>query len=118
MKSPSKQNPSNVHVRRHGCVRALGSTVLLIPLVVAAASAAAQPARFNIVGNGNLTTDAPTQRSGRFALKAQLMGPAARAYESTTQANGRFALSALLSTSPLACYYDTIFRDGFDGTGL
>jgi hypothetical protein len=86
-------------------------------LLSAATSLYAQPARFAIVGDASLAADTVEQRSERFTLKAHLTAPSSSTSEGT-QANSRFTLDAALSTSSMVCYNDTIFRDGFDGTGL
>ena len=77
------------------------------------------PPRFQLVGSGTLTFDQPVQKGGDVKIKAHLTRTdAALVTSSPAQEGGRFSLNALLSTSSLVCYNDTIFRDGFDGTGL
>jgi hypothetical protein len=98
--------------------RYLLCTALIAPLALGAVHAVAQTERFAIVGEGTLVIDAPAQTSGRFLLKAQLAPPTDVTTLPARQRAERFSLSALLSTSSLVCYNDTIFRDGFDGTGL
>jgi hypothetical protein len=93
-------------------------TALIAVLALSAVHASAQPARFSIAGEGQQAVDAPAQSNDRFALKAQLAGPVDASTALSTQAGDRFSLTALLSTSSLVCYNDTIFRDGFDGTGF
>jgi len=98
--------------------RYLLCTALIAPLALGAVHAVAQSERFAIAGEGTLAMDAPAQTSGRFLLKAQLVPPTDVRTVLAMQRGERFSLSALLSTSSLVCYNDTIFRDGFDGTGL
>lgn len=95
--------------------------VLIAGLTTATAPAASANGapRFRLSGSGSLTQEVPAQDNGRFAIKAALdqhAGQPARAPEALTSA--RFALSAVASSNSLVCYDDTIFRDGFDGTGL
>lgn len=90
----------------------------LILLIVAACSASAQPARFDIAGSGHLAIDAPAQTNARFALKAQLSAASDSAATMSVQTGTRFALTSQLSTASLVCYNDTIFRDDFDGDGF
>ena len=63
--------------------------------------------------------DQTVQRGGDMQIKAYLTPTeSGSGTSSSVQESGRFSLNALLSTSSLVCYNDTIFRDGFDGTGL
>ncbi len=101
-----------------GKTRHLLCTALVAPLALSTVHAMAQAESFAIAGEGTLAMDAPAQTNGRFALKAQLVTPADLTASLAVRRGERFSLSALLSTSSLVCYNDTIFRDGFDGTGL
>lgn len=91
---------------------------MLAPLTLLRSAASAQPARFDIAGDASLAVSAPVQSVARYALKAQLVVAESTFATVTEQSDARFALNAALSTSSLVCYNDTIFRDGFDGTGL
>ena len=70
--------------------------------------------------SATLRTDAPVQKSGRFALHATLTQPdAALAASPPVQEGSGFALMATLAAASMAvCYNDTIFRDDFDGYGF
>jgi hypothetical protein len=81
----------------------------------ASATSASDSQRFQLAGSGTLTLDQPLQKSGNVQLSAYLTPTA---LSPPTLEGGTFSLTALLSTSSLVCYNDTIFRDGFDGTGL
>ena len=61
-----------------------------------------------------------TDISSKANLRRQFPAPGDSTLSASqpAQEGGRFSLTALLSTSSLVCYNDTIFRDGFDGTGL
>jgi hypothetical protein len=91
---------------------------LLTVLTSVVSAASAQSARFDIAGGASIVADATVQNDARYALKAQLVVAESTSAAVTTQSDARFALNAVLSTSSLVCYNDTIFRDGFDGTGL
>ena len=83
-----------------------------------AANGAPDAQRFQLAGSGTLTLDQPMQKSGDLQIKAYLSpSDFARPPSSSVQKGDRFVLSATLATSSLVCYNDTIFRDGFDGTG-
>jgi hypothetical protein len=85
----------------------------------ASATTASDPPRFQLAGSGTLQLDPLVQKSGNVQLKAYLTpNDAAISASLPAQEGGKFSLAALLSTSSLVCYNDTIFRDGFDGTGL
>jgi hypothetical protein len=107
--------------RYRQCVRAFalrGSGFILGSLAAFATSASELP-RFQLVGTGTLTLDLPMLKSGNVQVKATLTPIDAAVVSSPpVQEGGRFALMADLSTASLVCYNDTIFRDGFDGTGL
>ena len=72
--------------------------------------------RFQLNGTAHLSQDAPAQTNARYALRAQLSAPTSN--RAVVQSGARYSLFAALSTASLACYNDTIFRDGFDGDGL
>lgn len=97
----------------------LGCTLLVLAANDAFAANSTSAQRYDLHGTGTITRDAAVQDSNRFRLNANLSargnGPGV-APEPLTGAG--FALSAVASPSNLVCYNDTIFRDGFDGTGL
>ena len=66
-----------------------------------------------------LRGDLPVQKSATFALRATLTpADAALAAGPPLQEGASFSLTAALTTSTAVCYYDTIFRDDFDGDGF
>lgn len=80
--------------------------------IAVAALLAALPAQAGRVEVRASLAPAPAVQQGNgYALQARL--EPARA-EPLVQLGSRHALSAKLSVSPLACYGDTIFRDGLD----
>jgi hypothetical protein len=96
----------------------LASGIALAASVVAPISNAAQSSRFEIRGSGTLVLDQPVQKSGNVQLKAALVPEEVASSElPKVQAGGGFALNASLAATSMACYNDTIFRDGFDGDG-
>jgi hypothetical protein len=106
---------------RHCWPSAYGFWLLVggIASLAASATSAAETPRFQLVGSGTLQLDQPGQKSGNVLLRAYSTPTgAAFAASQPMQEGGTFSLTALLSTSSLVCYNDTIFRDGFDGTGL
>jgi hypothetical protein len=75
--------------------------------------------RFRIEGSGTITMDQPVQQGANMQLRATVAPADAGEVAASNVAQGsRFTVNAILSTASLACYNDTIFRDGFDGTGL
>lgn len=83
------------------------------------AAGAASVQRYQLSGTGSITREAVQPSSERFKLSADLgvraPGPSMAPASLT---GGGFVLSAVASQNSLVCYNDTIFRDGFDGTGL
>jgi hypothetical protein len=73
---------------------------------------------FQLDGSGRLTLDEKTLKANRYEIKATLTPTAEpSAPESNSHQSDRFSLSAMLAAVSMACYNDTIFRDGFDGDG-
>lgn len=70
---------------------------------------AASGGRYALNASASLHSPPATQRSDRFSLKATLAQTMAGA-----STGGGYQLGAKLAMTPLACLYDTIFRDGFD----
>jgi hypothetical protein len=92
--------------------------IALVASVVAPISNAAQSSRFEITGSSTLVLDQPVQKSGNVQLKAALVPEeGAISALSKVQAGGGFSINASLAAASMACYNDTIFRDGFDGDG-
>jgi hypothetical protein len=76
-------------------------------------------ARFQLEGSGIATMNQSVQKSAHIQLRAFLTPDDAGEGTTSNVAQGeRFAVSATFSAASLVCYNDTIFRDGFDGTGL
>ncbi|MDR3389375.1 MAG: hypothetical protein P4L92_20210 [Rudaea sp.] len=85
----------------------------------ALATTASDPPRFQLVGEAKLSFDQQVQSNGYLRLNAMLTpGDATSVASASAQDGGSFTLIASLAASAMACYNDTIFRDGFDGTGL
>ena len=104
--------------------RGLRAAALVAGTILAAAAtgaAAADPApaagRFRLSGSASVLVTPPPQRAGPIELRASLSAGAG-AGGVRAQSGGSFELLATLTTSSLACYYDTIFRDAFEGSGL
>lgn len=98
-------------------MRALSAVFGSALWAVAGAVSPVEIGRFQqTASEARLASDTPLQENERFALHAYL--ESASDQDHTVQAASRFAVSAALSASSLVCYNDTIFRDGFDGTGL
>ena len=80
---------------------------------------AAAPPRFELSGTATLSLDASVLKSGNMQLKASLTPSGVAVMASpAAQQSGHFALVASMTASSMACYNDTIFRDGFDGDGI
>lgn len=74
--------------------------------------------RFRLHAEAHLERNTSIHAGARFELSGQLGLPQpAPASAWALQTRARFMLTATASAS-LVCYNDTIFRDGFDGTGL
>ena len=99
--------------------RATRQTVLLglfgLALSCSEVSAVEPAPRYTVTGFGTLSFDPPAQKDGRLQLEASLSPLAA---QSAPESTDRFFLTGTLSSTSLVCYYDTIFRDSFDGNGL
>ena len=96
----------------------VGGVATFAPFAAAATSGPGLQ-QYQLAGSGTLTLDQPTLKSTNVQIKAYLTPrDSALSASPPAQEGGRFSLTALLSTSSLVCYNDTIFRDGFDGTGL
>lgn len=90
----------DARLRRGLCLAVLGCAAAALP---------AQAGRIEL--HGSLAPAAQAHTSTGYALQARLepVRP-----EAMVQLGSRHALSAKLSVSPLVCYGDTIFRDGFN----
>jgi hypothetical protein len=86
--------------------RVLPPLRLALLLALAPALIAARADRLSLAGGK------PGSRSARFAIDARLE----TIYR--MQSGDRFVIAATLSAASNVCYADTIFRDGFDATGL
>ena len=74
---------------------------------------------FRISGSGTLSVDARMHASGVLTLKATPTMSNHDAFASLHNHTGdSFVMSGQLAAASAACYYDTIFRDDFDGDGL
>lgn len=74
---------------------------------------------FRISGTGTLSVDARMHASGVLTLKATPTTSSHDAFASLHNHTGdSFVMSGQLAAASAACYYDTIFRDDFDGDGL
>lgn len=83
-----------------------GMAALLISAVIPVQAAG----RFEV--HATLSPAAEVQHGASYRLKGRLGVPPAT---TLVQLGTRHSLSASLVESPLVCYSDTIFRDGFDG---
>lgn len=88
--------------------------ILAIALLLCGSAGAAQ---FSMTGEARLSQPETVQANSRFSLQAGLSA-SPRAANAVVQSSLRFALFAALTSTSLACYNDTIFRDDFDGDGL
>lgn len=99
-------------------INAIACCAMSLLAGVVAHEAPGRTDRVEIVGEGRVVREAPAPTNARFTLQAQLVAAAPSPSAAALPADGRFAISALLSPASLVCYYDTIFRDSFDGSGL
>lgn len=101
-------------------MRAASCCLLALAMWVTAIGAThAQSTRFRSSAHAHLAPSPAKQKNSRFTLGAQLDAQqGAPVFQPVRQTSARFALTATVSASSLVCYNDTIFRDGFDGTGL
>ena len=103
--------------RALGCALALALAGAAAPVLAAGKAEARLPMsntgqRFAIAGS-LAPVAAPEARGGAYALRAALHSSAS---EIPVQEGGGLALMARLAVSPMVCYGDTIFRDGFNTT--
>jgi hypothetical protein len=120
--------PPRPGVRRHGqCMPPLTMHAcrwILTGAAVCTSGAASESnapvvPRFQLEGSGIVTVDQAVQKSATVQLRAFLTpDDAGEGATSNVVQGNRFAVSATLSAASLVCYNDTIFRDGFNGTGL
>lgn len=89
---------------------------MLIRAAALLAGSSAFAAQFSLSGTARLSQDASAQTNSRYSLRAQLTAPPKSSV--AAQSGARYTLFAALTTTSLACYNDTIFRDDFDGDGL
>ncbi|MBX3690343.1 hypothetical protein [Dokdonella sp.] len=101
------------------CGGVLFALVLVTGAIAANAATKAAPGlpatnsgqRFSISAS-LVPTAAPTARGNGLELKSRLSSGSSGP---PVQEAGGFALIARLAVSPLVCYGDTIFKDGFEG---
>lgn len=96
-----------------------GGPVLVVLALFATATsahAAAQTTvhRYTIQGSLEPAVANASASAAPMPAKSRLSTPT---QDVGLQAGGDFVMMAKLALSPLVCYGDTIFRDGFDGTG-
>jgi len=91
--------------------------VLALLLGAASAHAAGKTTAHRYTIQGSLEAAATSEHSDgtSMQLTSHLSPPA---QDVALQSGGDFAMMAKLAYSPMTCFGDTIFRDGFDGTGI
>lgn len=99
-----------------------GLTILVALFGIAAAQVQAAEnaaaSRYEVSGSATLALDSPTQSNSKLRLRATLTPAMTPIAAQPMLVGGRFAASGTFSAASLVCYNDTIFRDGFDGTGF
>jgi len=94
---------------------------LLVALALLAGATSAHAAgkttahRYEIQGSLEAAASSAPSDSASMQLTSHLSAPAQGL---ALQSGGDFVVMAKLAYSPLTCFGDTIFRDGFDGTGI
>ena len=96
-----------------------GPALAVLALLAAATSAhaASHTATHRYAIQGSLQAAATSGHSGEASmqLSSRLSMPT---QDVALQGGGNFVVMAKLAYAPMACYGDTIFRDGFDGNGI
>lgn len=94
----------------------LAALVLLAGVTSAHAAGKTTAAhRYAIQGSLEAAASSTSSDSAPMQLTSHLSAPA---QSLALQSGGDFVVMAKLAYSPMTCFGDTIFRDGFDGTGI
>ncbi|HEY0233264.1 MAG TPA: hypothetical protein VGC55_18595 [Dokdonella sp.] len=96
-----------------------GPMLAVLALLVGAASAHAAGKttahRYTIQGSLQAAATSTNADGASMQMTSHLSAPA---QDVALQSGGNFVVMAKLAYSPLTCFGDTIFRDGFDGNGI
>jgi hypothetical protein len=94
---------------------ALAALALFAAATSAHAASQTTTHRYSIQGSLQATATSGNSGGASMQLSSRLSTPT---QDVALQSGGNFVVMAKLAYSPMVCAGDTIFRDGFDGTGI